>query len=178
MKHMQYKGHLGSTEVSIDDGVLFGKLLFIRDLVTYEADSPSGLKASFESAVDDYISDCEVAGREPDKPFKGQFNVRIASSLHRGLAIAASTKDVSLNEYIETILSCHEHLDAIGHVKKDDSKIVVVLQESGRPALFATMVGQPYVGQSVVRPSHKTHSFLDRKDSRAIWNVPPSRVVQ
>ena len=168
MKHMQYKGHLGSTEVSIDDGVLFGKLLFIRDLVTYEADTAVGLKASFESAVDDYINDCEMSGREPDKPFKGQFNVRIAPALHRGLAIAASTKELSLNEYIESILSCHEHLDTNGHVKKDESKIVIVLRESGRPALFATTVGQPLVGPNVVRPNVISHSLLERKDNKAI----------
>ena len=36
-KLLEYKGYYGSTDVSVEDGALFGKILFINDLITYEA---------------------------------------------------------------------------------------------------------------------------------------------
>lgn len=105
MTTMTYKDYLGSAEVSVEDGVLHGKLLGIRDLVTYEADTPAGLRAAFEEAVDDYLADCASGNREPDRPYKGSFNVRIGPELHRDLAVEARDRDVSLNDLITGYLS-------------------------------------------------------------------------
>lgn len=52
----EFKGYQGTVEVSIDDGVLFGKIANINDLVTYEADTVAGLRKAFEEAVADYIA--------------------------------------------------------------------------------------------------------------------------
>lgn len=178
MKYMQYKGQFGSAEVSVEDGVVFGKLLFIRDLVTYEAASPSDLLTAFETAVDEYLADCVEEGREADRPFKGQFNVRVAPSLHRSLAIAASQCDKSLNDYVETILSCHEHIDNNGNVKQSKAEITVLLQSSNEPAIFASAVGtmkhfgssgSTVSGKSVTRP---------REGSRSVWNTSAIARVQ
>jgi predicted HicB family RNase H-like nuclease len=54
---MTYKGYAGSAEVSDEDGVVHGRLLGIRDLVTYEAETFAGLDAAFRNAVDDYLAD-------------------------------------------------------------------------------------------------------------------------
>ena len=102
MKTMTYKDYAGSAEVSVEDGVLYGKLLGIRDLVTYEADTPAGLKAAFVESVDDYLADCAEEGREPDRPFKGTFNVRIGAALHRQVALEAFARHMSLNDLIVT----------------------------------------------------------------------------
>ncbi len=74
---LRYKGFIGSIEISIEDDCLHGKLLFINDLVTYEARTPNQLQAEFESAVEDYLTTCKELGRSPDKPFKGTFNIRV-----------------------------------------------------------------------------------------------------
>ena len=50
---MQYKGYKGSINKS--EGLYYGKLKEIKDLVTYEAENRNGLKKAFEEAVDDYI---------------------------------------------------------------------------------------------------------------------------
>jgi len=65
-KLMQYKGFLGSAEVSLEDGVLYGKIEYISDLVTYEAVTISELKTAFHVAVDDYLDTCEMIGKVPD----------------------------------------------------------------------------------------------------------------
>lgn len=71
----QHKGYLGSIELSVEDEVLHGKLLYINDLVTYEGDTISELKSAFIESVEDYISFCEKNGKSPEKPYKGSFNM-------------------------------------------------------------------------------------------------------
>jgi len=102
---LSYKAYLGSAELSPEDGVFFGKVLFIRDLVSYEAENAEELVEAFEAAVDTYLDDCVAEGREPDAPFKGSFNIRVGPALHRRLAIAARERGVSLNEVVATTLA-------------------------------------------------------------------------
>ncbi|RKX34925.1 MAG: toxin-antitoxin system HicB family antitoxin [Verrucomicrobia bacterium] len=100
MKPMQYRGYLGSVECNVEDNCLFGKILYINDLVNYEADSPAGLKQAYEEAVDDYLSTCGQLGKEPEKSFKGSFNVRVSPELHRKAAMQATVYEESLNEFV------------------------------------------------------------------------------
>ncbi|PJI91197.1 putative HicB family RNase H-like nuclease [Yoonia maricola] len=107
---LKYKDYLGSAEMDLESNTLHGKLLFIRDLVTYEADSPAELQAAFEAAVIEYLADCKEYGRNPEKPCKGQFNVRISPDMHREIAVAALEGGKSMNEYVSLVLSCHKNL--------------------------------------------------------------------
>jgi len=67
----EYKGLQGSVEVSLGDNVLHGKILHIVDLVTFEAETPEGLRQAFETQVDEYLIFCSEEGVAPDKPFSG-----------------------------------------------------------------------------------------------------------
>ncbi|SPF78064.1 type II toxin-antitoxin system HicB family antitoxin [Pseudoprimorskyibacter insulae] len=107
MTQLKYKGYIGSTEVSVEDGVVWGKLLHIRDLVTYEAEKVEDLTAEFQSAVDDYLEDCKSDGREPDRPFKGAFNVRVGEDVHRRLQEEAQASGKTLNELVAQVLTRH-----------------------------------------------------------------------
>lgn len=97
---LRYKGYTGSIEVSLEDGCLFGKVQFINDLVSYEGETVDELRQSFQSAVDGYLETCRELHQEPEKPFKGSFNVRIGSELHREAAVAATEEGISLNEFV------------------------------------------------------------------------------
>ena len=104
MKPLEHKGYIGTVELSVEDGVLHGKLAFIRDLVTYESETADGLVRAFHEAVDDYLADCESEGREPNKPFKGQFNIRTSPELHRALARLAAKRGIALNQLVADLL--------------------------------------------------------------------------
>lgn len=104
MSTYEYKGYLGSAEIDTDSGALVGKLLFIRDTITYSATTAPGLREAFEEAVEDYLAACAELGDEPDKPCKGTFQVRIAPDLHRCVAIEARRLGVSLNSFVERAL--------------------------------------------------------------------------
>ena len=100
MKNLEYKGYTGSIEYSSEDGLLYGKVLGIRGLLSYEGEKGSDLEKDFHEAVDAYLKDCESNGVEPEKPFKGSFNIRISPSLHQKAALLAKESKVSLNNFV------------------------------------------------------------------------------
>ncbi len=102
MNSLTYKQYIGSISFSAEDETFYGKIEHINDLITFESDNAHDLKKAFQEAVDDYISFCEEKGVEPDKPFKGSFNVRIKPSLHKLAYQKALQKGMSLNKFIET----------------------------------------------------------------------------
>jgi predicted HicB family RNase H-like nuclease len=97
---VEYKGYSGSARYSADDEVFHGKIEGIRDLVTYEGTDVATLKRSFEEAVDDYVSSCKRRGKTPERPFKGSFNVRVGTELHRRAAVYASEHKKKLNSVV------------------------------------------------------------------------------
>src|SRR5690606_34532750 len=101
---LEYKGYSGTVEFSATDEVFYGKLNGIRDVVTFEADSVSKLKKAFKEAVDDYIQTCQKTGKNPDKEFKGSFNVRIKPKIHRLAVMKSASLNISLNQFVERVL--------------------------------------------------------------------------
>jgi len=104
---MIYKSIEGTCEVSVDDGVLFGKLILKGDLITYEAKTPAGLKREFRAAVDDYLEHCKAKNREPDRPFKGLFNIRIAPEEHEWAVRCAKAQRKTLNAFVRKAIKAH-----------------------------------------------------------------------
>lgn len=100
MSVLKYKDYEGTAELDMERKVCRGKILFIDDLVTYEADTPAKLEKEFRAAVDDYIETCSSLGREPQKPLKGQFNVRIPPTMHKDAVLRAVTDKVKLNDVV------------------------------------------------------------------------------
>jgi predicted HicB family RNase H-like nuclease len=101
---MKYKSYLGSVHFSDEDNLFYGKLEFIRALVSYEGTDVKTLRRAFESAVDDYLQMCSESGREPERPLKGSFNVRIGPNLHQRVALNALTKGKTINKFITEVL--------------------------------------------------------------------------
>lgn len=118
MDILKYKDYEGTAELDMVRGVCRGKILFINDLVTYEASQPSELQKEFEAAVDDYIETCADLGREPQKSLKGQFNVRIPQELHKASTLRALTEGVSLNDVVVRALDAYINIRGeINHVE-------------------------------------------------------------
>lgn len=101
---VEYKGYIGSVEFSEEDALFYGKVLGIRALISYEGENAADLIADFHGAVDDYLELCAQSGTEPEKAYKGSFNVRISPELHKQAVIAAMSHNMSLNSFVETSL--------------------------------------------------------------------------
>src|SRR5690606_1354465 len=101
---MQYKGYYGSVHLDQTILIFYGKLEFIRDLVSYEGNTARELRVAFEESVDDYLATCKQQNIIPEVPFKGSLNVRLGKDLHRKVAVAAVQNDISINSYIKMLL--------------------------------------------------------------------------
>jgi predicted HicB family RNase H-like nuclease len=99
-----YKGYSGTVEYSAADNVLYGKVLGIKGLISYEGNSLQTLKKDFESAIDGYLEECAEDGVEPQKPYRGSFNVRVSPELHRTLALYSASHGQTLNSTVEEAL--------------------------------------------------------------------------
>ncbi len=98
---MNYKGYTAIVEYSDEDNIFFGKIGLIDDLITFEADSVKDLEQEFHKSVEDYLKICKEVGKNPEKTFKGTFNIRISPGLHKKLSLEALKKSKSLNKIVE-----------------------------------------------------------------------------
>ncbi len=101
---LEYKGYTGSVEFSAEDNVFFGKIVGIRDVITFEGSSVKELTKAFHQAVNDYFKTCENEGKNPDKEFKGSFNVRVKPQIHRLASMKSAALKISLNHFVERAL--------------------------------------------------------------------------
>lgn len=105
MKNLiEYKGYVGSVEFSQDDELFYGKVLGIRALISYEGTTAAELIDDFHAAIDNYLELCQEEGKEPEKAYKGSFNIRISPELHKKIAIYAMEHDITLNNFVEQSL--------------------------------------------------------------------------
>ncbi len=103
--YLEYKGYIGSIEFSDEDMVFYGKVQGIRSLISYEGISAKSLVKDFHEAVDDYLELCSKRGVEPERSYKGTFNIRITPELHKSAAIYAYSHQISLNSVVEKALT-------------------------------------------------------------------------
>ena len=103
--HLTYKDYIGTVEFSAEDEVFYGSLFGIQDLVTFEGKSVKDLKNSFKEAVNDYLASCQQIGKEPNKTFKGSFNVRVNQQLHKQAALTAAKFEISLNDLVKRAIA-------------------------------------------------------------------------
>jgi len=102
MKNLiEYKGYVGSVEFSQEDELFYGKVQGVRALISYEGTNAAELIEDFHGAVDDYLELCREEGKEPEKAYKGSFNIRVSPELHKKIAIYAMEHDITLNSFVE-----------------------------------------------------------------------------
>lgn len=117
---LEYKGYYSTVLFSAEDSILYGKLEMISDLVTFEGNNAEEVTTAFHEAVDDYIDMCNDLGKEPQKPFKGTFNVRISPELHKKATIVALRNGISLNQLVSDSISQYLASDDNRNVTKSD----------------------------------------------------------
>ena len=97
---MEYKGYHASIRYSDEDKLFVGEVIGINDSLGFHGSSVDELEQMFRQSIDNYLDMCAEFGKAPDKEYKGQFNVRIPSALHRSAVICAKERNISLNEFV------------------------------------------------------------------------------
>ncbi|HNB53757.1 MAG TPA: type II toxin-antitoxin system HicB family antitoxin [Anaerolineales bacterium] len=101
---MEYKGYIGKAEIDEEAGILYGEVINVRDVITFEGTSVEEVQKAFRESVDDYLEFCAQRGEDPEKPFSGKFVVRLPAELHRKAYIQARLADKSLNGWVKDVL--------------------------------------------------------------------------
>lgn len=101
---IKYKQYYGSVHFDPQQEIFYGKIEFIRDLISFEASDAKSLVQSLKDAVDEYLEDCKTLGKVPDVPFKGSFNIRISPTLHREIGLYAIQHNSSVNNIVKSAL--------------------------------------------------------------------------
>lgn len=148
-KALLHKGYTGSVDVSLEDGCLHGRVLFVNDLITYEGATVPELDAAFKDAVNRYLEHCKTVGKRPDKSCSGNLNVRLGADLHRKAASAATHIGCSLNDFIVKAVEAAVDPGEPQHVVHEHVFISQDMQE--------VRVASPSGGQIVWREHVVTH---------------------
>lgn len=101
---MEYKGYIGKVELDEEAGVLYGEVINVRDVITFEGTTVEEVQKAFRESVDDYLDFCAQRGESPEKPFSGKFVIRLPAELHRKVYVQAKLEDKSLNNWVKEVL--------------------------------------------------------------------------
>ena len=102
---MKYKGYEAVVKYSDEDETFIGEVINTRDMLIFDGNDVTEIEQSFQAVVEEYLEDCDTQGREPNKPFSGQFVMRVDPKLHRELLIQAKHSGQSLNAFVQDKLS-------------------------------------------------------------------------
>jgi predicted HicB family RNase H-like nuclease len=102
---LEYKGYAGIVELDSEAHMLHGRVIGLRDVVTFEGRSVDEVERAFRESVDDYLAFCAERGESPDKPFSGKFVLRVDSDTHRKMVVAAARESKSLNAWAVDVLA-------------------------------------------------------------------------
>ena len=102
---IEYKGYTGVFEFDPSIDAFHGRVIGLQDVVTFEGCSVEELRHEMEASVEDYLELCAEAGKEPERPYRGEFLVRTTPEVHRAVATAAEAEGLSLNAWVESTLA-------------------------------------------------------------------------
>ncbi|WP_028223781.1 type II toxin-antitoxin system HicB family antitoxin [Paraburkholderia oxyphila] len=114
---MTYKGYFARIDFDGRDNIFVGHVLGVDDRISFHGSTVDELTVDFHAAVDHYLTDCEQAGRKPQKPASGKLMLRIDPDVHARVGIAAAVSGESVNQWSEEVLgrAAREVLERADH---------------------------------------------------------------
>ncbi|CAM3582265.1 hypothetical protein CCOS865_03816 [Pseudomonas reidholzensis] len=103
MSCMRYKGYAARVEYDERDDIFVGRVLGMRDIISFHASSVPELHEAFRGALDDYLADCAERGVTPEKPASGKVMLRIRPEVHAAASVAARAAGKSLNQWADEV---------------------------------------------------------------------------
>jgi len=104
MNTMTHKGYTARIEYDERDNLLVGRILGLRAMISFHGGTVDELRRDFETAVEDYLSDCAQQCLTPEKPVSGKLMLRVPPEVHSAALIAAQSSGKSLNQWATEVL--------------------------------------------------------------------------
>ena len=104
MNTMTFNGYTARVEFDERDNIFVGRILGIRNIISFHGETVGQLRSEFELAVNDYLADCKEQGVRPEKPASGKLLLRVPPEVHGRAIIAAQAAGKSLNQWVTEVL--------------------------------------------------------------------------
>ncbi|MEB3357430.1 MAG: type II toxin-antitoxin system HicB family antitoxin [Synechococcales bacterium] len=156
---LSYRGYTAEIKVDVDAGILVGKVLDIKDAITFQGATVEDARQEFQKSVDAYLQFCEELGQSPDKPFSGKLPFRTTPEHHRAIYLAATKAEKSINAWMEAVLSreAQAHLaGALANQEPSPSVKALLDRKNGDTELIAAL--SPYLAR---QDGGSIEAFLD-----------------
>lgn len=101
---MKYKDYIAVVEYDDENEVFSGRVVGIKDIISFHGKSVSELKKEFRFSIDDYFKMCKELGREPNRPMPNRFSLRLPPDLFARVNMAAQSEQKSINQFITDCL--------------------------------------------------------------------------
>jgi len=101
---LKYKNYSGFLDVDTEANILFGTVIDLNDVITFQGKTIEEARQAFQDSVDDYLEFCAELGRAPEKPFSGKIHLHTNPDIHRKVFLAATREGMSINTWIERTL--------------------------------------------------------------------------
>jgi len=105
MNTFTYKGYTGAVDIDPEAGILFGRVIDLDAVLTFEGDTVPEAERAFRDTVDDYLDWCAERGKQPEKPFSGKLIFRMPPEVHRAAVVAAASERKSLNAWLTEVVA-------------------------------------------------------------------------
>lgn len=109
MNTMKHKGYTARIEFDERDEIFVGRVLGLRAIIGFHGETVEELRSAFETAVDEFLLDCQEEGIEPEKPVSGKLLLRVPPEVHRAALVAAQARGKSLNQWATDVLEKAAH---------------------------------------------------------------------
>lgn len=110
MNTMSYKGYTARVDFDERDSIFVGRVLGLRDIISFEGSTVVKLRAEFEAAINDFLRDCAERGIAPEKPASGKIMLRVPPEIHAAATVAAQASGKSLNQWATEALRDAAHV--------------------------------------------------------------------
>jgi predicted HicB family RNase H-like nuclease len=117
---LMYKGYTGSLQIDIEANLLFGRVIDLTDVITFQGATVEEARQAFHDSVEDYLAYCAELGQEPERPFSGKLLFRTTPERHRRIFVAASHQGKSVNAWIDEVLA-----EAADHAMHKRNPVIV-----------------------------------------------------
>ena len=104
MNTMQHKGYTARIDYDERDNILVGRVLGIRAIISFHGETVSEVRREFETAIEDFLNDCQDQGIKPEKPASGKLMLRVPPQVHGAALVAAEAAGKSLNQWATEVI--------------------------------------------------------------------------
>jgi predicted HicB family RNase H-like nuclease len=119
---IEYKGYTGVFEFDPSIEAFQGRVVGLQDVVTFQGTSLEELRREMAESLEDYLELCAEVGKEPERPYRGEFLVRTTPELHRAATIEAEAAGMSLNAWVEATITTVVRERHPGYGESPDTK--------------------------------------------------------